>query len=75
MRCELLNIQRIISKRTSKLLSAELKNVFDKHDILLFTETFAGEFTDSQVDNFVHFQLNRTEIKANSERLEELLFT
>lgn len=64
----MLNIQGISTKRTNKLLSPEIKDIFNNHDIVLFTETWANQFSDLTVEHFEHFNLNRSENKASSKR-------
>ena len=64
----LLNVQGLACKSNNKLESLELKQLFSENDILLFTETWGNMFTKFDVDNFQHFELNRTEYKPNSKR-------
>ena len=68
LRCGLLNIQGLRTKRTNKLLSEELAAVFKNHDILLLTETWSNDYDDLSVNNFEHFALHRTENVHSSKR-------
>ena len=68
LRFSLLNAQGLISRRTNKLKSPELKQIFDTSDLVLFTESWTDENSDLEVNNFEHFVLNRKLIEANSRR-------
>ena len=68
LRFSLLNAQGLISRRTNKLKSPELKQIFDSSDLVLFAESWTDETSDLEVNNFEHFVLNRKLIKANSRR-------
>ena len=68
MRISLLNAQGLITKRTYKLNSDYLNNVFCNSDIVLFTETWTDEFSDLYVKHFEHFALHRTNLKRSSKR-------
>ena len=68
LRVSLLNSQGLVTKRTNKLKSEYLTNVFNNNDIVLFTETWADEFSDVNVDGFECFYLNRTKRKASCKR-------
>ena len=56
------------TKRTNKLVSPELKSVFDTHDIVCLTETWTDCYSDLHVDNFEYFVLNRSENLISSKR-------
>jgi hypothetical protein len=43
LRFVLLNIQGIATKRTNKLNSPEIRNIFENNDIVLFSETWTDE--------------------------------
>ena len=43
-------------------------SVFQNNDFVLFTETWAGEFSDLSVDGFTLVHLNRTERKQSAKR-------
>ena len=68
LRFSLLNAQGLISRRTNKLKSPELKNVFDNSDLVLFTESWTDDNSDLNVNDFEYFVLNRKLVKANSRR-------
>lgn len=68
MRCALLNIQGLITRRMNKLDSPELIQIFRNHDLILLTETWANELCDLQVEGFECFNLNRTENKQSCKR-------
>ena len=57
-----------MTKYTNKLISPELQSVFQNNDFVLFTETWAGEFSDLSVDGFELVYLNRTERKQSAKR-------
>ena len=56
------------TKRTNKLSSPELRDIFDSHDIVLLTETWTNSFSDLHVDTFECFVLHRAENLATSKR-------
>ena len=68
LRFSLLNAQGLISRRTNKLKSPELKHIFNTSDLVLFTESWTEERSDLNVNDFEHFVLNRKLVKANSRR-------
>lgn len=41
------------------LQSAEVNQIFDNHDVILFTETVTNNSTDIYVEHFEYFVLNR----------------
>ena len=63
LRFSLLNAQGLISRRTNKLKSPELKNVFNNSDLVLFTETWTDDSSDLNVNDFEYFVLNRKLVK------------
>ena len=66
LRCSLLNVQGLVTKRTNKLHTKELQNIFN-HSVLL-VETWTNDFSDIDVINFHSFVLNRNENKKSSKR-------
>ena len=68
LRFSLLNVQGLVSRRTNKLKSSELLNIFESSDLVLLTETWTDDFSDISVNHFEHFALNRKHIKAGSRR-------
>ena len=68
LRFSLLNAQGLISRRTNKLKSPELKHIFNTSDLVLFTESWTDESSNLNVNDFEHFVLNRKLVKANSRR-------
>ncbi len=59
IRFALLNVQGLVTKRTNKLCSPDVINLFKTNDIVLFTETWTDEFSDLHVDGFEHCALHR----------------
>ncbi|MES9884341.1 MAG: hypothetical protein ABW185_26135, partial [Sedimenticola sp.] len=57
-----------MTKRTNKLLSKELSDIFENSHIVLLTETWANDMVDLNVKGFTHFNVNRTEKKIGSKR-------
>ena len=53
-------MQGLIGNRYSKLDDDYVKSLFDKHDILLFTETWLSDIYNHEVHVFFTFVLNRT---------------
>ena len=68
LRCALLNCQGLVTKRTNKLKSTEFKRIFNSHDVVLLTECWTNQFSETIVDNFEAYVLNRSENKKNSKR-------
>ena len=68
LRCALLNCQGLVTKRTNKLKSTEFKRIFNSHDVVLLTECWTNQFSETSVDNFEAYVLNRNENKKNSKR-------
>jgi len=68
LRCALLNVQRLSSRRVNKLNTKELTTVFDTHDIVLLTETWAHSYSQLSYNGFECFVLNRTELLKSSKR-------
>lgn len=64
----LLNVQGLKTKGIDKFQSVQFQTFFQNNDIILFTETWADEFSDLGVDGFIHYQLNRSEYKENTKR-------
>ena len=64
----LLNVQGLISKRSNKLQSKEMTQIFQQNDFILLTEIWINELCDISVDGFTVFQLNRTCKKRNAKR-------
>ena len=52
LRCALLNVQGLSTKRSNKLLSKEVIEIFNNNDIVLFTETWSNEFSEFNVNGF-----------------------
>jgi len=69
-----LNVQGLVTRRTNKLTSPELLSIFQTHDVVLLTETWANSYCDVNVPNFEHFVLNRTQIKKNIKRASGGIF-
>ena len=57
LKCALLNVQGLVTKRVNELFSPELKNVFKNNDTNLLTETWAYDLCDSSVDVLNVFHL------------------
>ena len=68
LRFSLLNIQGLTTKRTNKLKSEELRNIFNSSDIVLLTETWTNNYSDIHVENFESYVLHRNENKKGSKR-------
>ena len=68
LRFSLLNAKGLISRRTNKLKSPELKQLFNTGDLVLFTESWTDKNSDLEVNKFEHFVLNSKHVKANSRR-------
>ena len=68
IRFSLLNVQGLVTKTTNKLFSDELRLIFRQSDFVLLTETWASEFTDLSVDDFILIQLNRLEQRHKAKR-------
>ena len=68
LRCALLNCQGLVTKRTNKLKSTEFQRIFNSHDVVLLTECWTNQFSETSVDNFESYVLNRNENKRNSKR-------
>ena len=68
MNFALLNIQGLISKRSNKLQSKELIQIFQHNDFILLTEIWTNDMSDISVDGFTVFQLKRTCKKRNAKR-------
>lgn len=64
----MVNVQGLSGKCTNKLELVEIRDLFRNNDVVLFTETWGSEYTNFNVCDFTHYELNRTEIKANSKR-------
>lgn len=64
----LLNVQGLVTKRTNKLKTEEFVTIFNSNDIVLLTETWTNEYSNTEVDNFDAFILNRKENKKGSKR-------
>ena len=45
----------LVTRRTNKLSSPELVSIFQTHDVVLLTETWANSYCDVNVPNFEHF--------------------
>ena len=63
-----MNIQGLVTKRVNKLHTPGILNVFQNHDVVLFTETLTNEFSELHVENVDYFVLNRTENKPTAKR-------
>ena len=61
-------MQGLVTKRSNKLKSREIADIFNKNDIIMFTETWTDNYTEIEVDKFTNFVLHRTEIKKSSKR-------
>ena len=61
-----LNIQCLISRRTNKLQSQELKNIFDKNDLVLLNETWTDVYSDVSFLGFKSFKLSRKKQKKRN---------
>ena len=48
-----------MTKRTNKLHTKELQNIFNHSDLVLWVETWTNDFSDTDVSNFHSFVLNR----------------
>lgn len=67
-RFTLLNVQGLVTRRTNKLKTQEIQNIFHSSDAVLLTETWTDDFSDIYVNNFEAFILNRKEQKKTSKR-------
>ena len=63
LRFALLNVQGLVTKRTNKLQTQELRDIFNSNDIVLFTERWTDNSSEVAVSNFEAFILNRVEKK------------
>ena len=63
-----LDVRYLVTKRTNKLHSPELKTIFNENDIVFLTETWTNELCDIHIKHFELFVLNRTENKKSSKR-------
>jgi hypothetical protein len=63
-----LNTNGLVTKRVNKLNSPFFTDLFNKNDILLFTETWTSEMSDITVNNFDSYPLHRLEKNAKSKR-------
>ena len=63
LRFALLNVQGLVTKRTNKLQTQELMDIFNSNDIVLLTETWTDNSSEVAVSNFEAFILNRVEKK------------
>lgn len=63
-----LNVQGLMGNRYSKLEDEYMKSLFEKNDILLFTETWLSEMFNADVHGFTSFILNRTEKLKGAKR-------
>ena len=68
LRFTLLNVQRLVTRRTNKLKTPEMQNVFDSSDVVMFTETWTNDLSNIDVNNFESFVLNRKDRKKKSKR-------
>ncbi len=68
LRCALLNIQCLCSRRTNKLQSPEFIDILKNNDIVCLTETWTGDFSDLIVEGFDYFVLNRECKNQNAKR-------
>ena len=68
LRFALLNVQGLVTKRTNKLQTQELRDIFNSNDIVLLTETWTDNSSEVAVSNFEAFILNRVEKKQKSKR-------
>ena len=68
LNCTLLNIQYLISKRTNKLESQELKQFFQNNDIVLLTETWSDEYYDLTFPDFKVLSLIRDNRNINAKQ-------
>ena len=57
-----------MTKRTNKLQTQELRDIFNSNDIVLLTETWTDNSSEVAVSNFEAFILNRVEKKQKSKR-------
>ena len=64
----LLNVQGLVTKRTNKLQTQELRDIFNSYDIFLLTETWTDNSSEVAVSNFGVFILTRVEKKQKSKR-------
>ena len=65
LRFALLNVQGLVTKRTNKLQTQELRDIFNSNDIVLLTETWTDNSSEVAVSNFEAFILNRVEKNKN----------
>ena len=70
LRFTLLNVQGLVTRRTNKLKTPEMQNVFDCSDVVMFTETWTNDLSNIDVNNFESFVLNR---KDRKKRANEIL--
>lgn len=63
-----MNVEGLVTKKTNKLNSPEITEIFAKNDIIMFNETWTSESSDLQVENFEVISLHRTKKKKRSKR-------
>lgn len=51
-----------------------MQKVFDSSDAVMLTETWTNDFSNTEVNNFVSFVLNRKEQKKNVSEVRAVLF-
>ena len=61
-------MQGLCGKRYNKLHSPELIQIFKENLVILLTETWTNEFSETHVDGFYSFVLNRTLKHTNAKR-------
>ena len=57
-----------MTKCTNKLQSEELKSIFTSSDIVLLSETWTDNYSDTRVSGFETFELDREKVKNCSKR-------
>ena len=68
IRFAFLNVEGIVTKMVNKLQHAEIKDLFQNNEIVLFNEIWTSEMTNLDLENFEYFALHRTQRKINANR-------
>ena len=68
IRFAFLNVEGLVTKKMNKLQCAEIKDLFQNNEIVLFNETWTSEMSNLDVENFEYFALHRTQRKINAKR-------
>ena len=61
-------MEGLVTKRTNKPQSAEVLELFQQNDIVMFNETWTFESSDLAIENFEFIALHRTQRKISAKR-------